>query len=387
MIDLPQVRVAGNPSRLGVVLRGVARAVVAVCPTILPLERAAGTLTPAPGPLAVVRRAAVELEGTVQSGVWARNQALLLHTTRPYRLVAVSKSGTAETAAEYPNTRHLDFLPSWEVAWGFDGRLWLSDGHGRVLTFDTDLREQEMLEFGARKVPGCDVMLALQPQPVDRDLVVFATCRNRRQPNGGYYGYARLHLGPEPVLSPLRALDESTEAGGLAWSVPTLATSSKGVFALVFEAGPHIERVFPRPQVIRAFPEGFAEVPDLARREHVNPPLVFYRNVEAASMAAGLFGQGRYLYLLTRRPAGKGTTSWFLHRIDPERDRIEATFVLPTDAPHLVVVPGPVEWALVEQDAWVGMLGKRTRCVLFLSASSLESAGNGVDPPRGPSGR
>ncbi len=345
-------------------------------------------MPPSPSTLAVVRSAPFAIKGTVKSGIWiAEGESLLLHTTRPYSLVAVSKSGTLETKAAYPNTRYPDFMPSWEIAWGSAGRLWLSDNSGRVLTFDAGLRELEMLDLGAGRVPGCDALLALQPQAIERELVVFAACRSRRQPSAGFYGYGRLQLGPDSVLSPLRALDESTEAGRLAWSVQTLATSEKGVFALVFEAGPHIERVFPSPQVIRAFPERFGEIPDLARRERVNPPLVFNRNVEAASMAAGLFGQGRYLYLLTRRPAGKGATSWFLHRIDPERDRIEATFVLPTDAPHLVVVPGPVEWALVEQDAWVGTLGKRTRGVLFLSASSLQAARCEADTPDGARGR
>src|SRR5664280_1149815 len=159
----------------------------------------------------------------------------------------------------------------------------------------------------------------------------------------------------------------------MAWLVPALAQVEGEVFALVFEGGPHLERVFPGTRRLRSFPQGFADVPVIPRRGS-NPQLECARRFEAASMAAGLYGQDDRLYLLTRRPAG-GATAWSLHRIDPGRDTLEATIPLPTTAPHLTVVPGPREWAFVEQEVnTVTNRGKRTRRILFIPARELRRA-------------
>jgi hypothetical protein len=213
----------------------------------------------------------------------------------------------------------------------------------------------------------------LQPQAVSNGVVALVACR-QSGPGYSFFGYGRVQLAPEPALTRLRTLVEPTNEGGIAWLVPTLAQVGGEVFALAFEGAPHLERVYPGTGVLRAFPAGFEEVPDLARKE-INPPPVFWRNVEAASMAAGLYGQGLNLFLLTRRPESGGGTSWSIHRIDPRADTLEATIPLPTHAPHLVVVPGPSEWAFVEQDGWGSMGGKRTRRVLFLPSQAFERAG------------
>ena len=343
---------------------------------------AAGPPAVAPGQSAPQpsHEAAFPLFGTVKSGVWLDGgRVLLLHTILPYRLAKVLADGRVESAMTFPTAEHPGFFPSFGISRGPGETLWVS-GAALILEFDQTLRDGRLLDLRKLAVPGCERFGALlQPHVVPGGMIALVACLQSGRPDYALFGYARLQLAPEPLLTQLRPLAELTNAGGLAWLVPTLAQARGEVFALVFEGGPHIERVYPRKGVLRAFPERFAEVPDLARNER-NPQPVFYRNVEAASMAAGLYGQGKHLFLLTRRHAGRGSTSWAIHRIDPMTDTLETTVPLPTQAPHLVVVPGSSEWAFVEQGSWIGMDGKSTRRILFIPAQEFERPGGPAKP-------
>ena len=363
------------------------RAGMRCCVALLAIEGAAiggvaGGPAVAPGHSAPQpsREAAFPLFGTVKSGMWLDGgRVLLIHTIIPHRLAKVLPDGRVESAMTFPTAEHPGFSPSFGVSRGPGETLWMSGAFG-ILRLDQALRGGGLLDLKKLALAGCERFGGLlQPQVVPSGVIALVACQQSRTANYAFFGYARLQLAPEPVLTRLRPLAELTNAGGLAWMVPTLAQVRGEVFALVFEGGPHLERVYPRKGVLRAFPEEFAEVPDLARNER-NPQPVFYRNVEAASMAAGLYGQGKHLFLLTRRHAGRGSTSWAIHRIDPMTDTLEATIPLPTQAPHLIVVPGPSEWAFVEQGSWIGMDGKSTRRILFVPAQEFERPGGPAKP-------
>ena len=71
-------------------------------------------------------------------------------------------------------------------------------------------------------------------------------------------------------------------------------------------------------------------------------------------MAAGLFGQGKYLYLLARQPdklmdpSGK-TPAWFLYKISPSNPEHLGVVRLPTSAKYLSIVVGTDFWYLFER--------------------------------------
>ncbi len=320
------------------------------------------------------REAAFPLGGTVTSGAWLDGgRVLLLHTFWPFQLAKVLRDGRSGAVMTFPMQDHPGVLFGNEVAPGPDGAVWLPTAHA-ILRLDRSLHEEGFVDLRKLTFPDCESLNALlQLQFVSSGVIGLAACTQPGTPGFPVFGYAHLQLEPTPVLTPLRALAEATNEGGLAWLVPALAQVKGEVFALVFEGGPHLERVFPGTHRLRSFPPGFAEVPVIPRRGS-NPQLECARRFEAASMAAGLYGQGDRLYLLTRRPAG-GATAWSLHRIDATRDTLEATIALPTTAPHLVVVPGPREWAFVEQEVNVDTnRGKRSRRILFIPARELRRA-------------
>lgn len=76
-------------------------------------------------------------------------------------------------------------------------------------------------------------------------------------------------------------------------------------------------------------------------------PLLYEAQTRVRSVTA-LFGQGDHLYLLGREPGETGTR-WSLTVVDPASDRVVRTLYLPSTAPHLIVLPGSKDWALVEK--------------------------------------
>jgi len=100
---------------------------------------------------------------------------------------------------------------------------------------------------------------------------------------------------------------------------------------------------------LSAFPEQYSKVPKL-KTENVGPSSTAarYAEIEKSTMAVGLFGQGKFLYLLTRRPEA-GATEWSLFQIDPKKPKAIGEVRLPTSAHHLSVVPGPDYWYLIER--------------------------------------
>lgn len=89
-------------------------------------------------------------------------------------------------------------------------------------------------------------------------------------------------------------------------------------------------------------------LPNFVTREDL--PSVM-RAVEQSSMPVGIWGWERYLFVLSRQPLATGTR-WTLTRLDPQQQpvrQVTGSVVLPTQAHHLTVVPGPDSWAFVEK--------------------------------------
>lgn len=87
-------------------------------------------------------------------------------------------------------------------------------------------------------------------------------------------------------------------------------------------------------------------LPEPGGRDYVKA--LFAAQAQAQS-AVGLMGHGELLYLLARQPTPQAGVHWTLTVIDPAQARVLRTLHLPTRAPHVMLVPGPDRWALVEK--------------------------------------
>lgn len=156
----------------------------------------------------------------------------------------------------------------------------------------------------------------------------------------------------------IQLLEATEENDPYLLGFPYFSATSDGIF--------FVKMTGPRASIVRvqnaasggatlaelpAFPNDFRSIPDLTTKNS-GPASVAERfeKIEGSRMAAGLFGQGKYLYLLTRQPDPEGNgTEWLLHKIDPNVPHPLDAVRLPTHASHLSVVVGPDYWHFFER--------------------------------------
>lgn len=155
------------------------------------------------------------------------------------------------------------------------------------------------------------------------------------------------------------------------------AANNTGLFYVRMdeEAGASILRVGEsgKPQEISAFPAEFRKVQSLEKDgESVE---AIYATIESRSMAYGLFGQGDFLYLLTRQPHsdGGGGTEWLLHKIDPVAQKLMGKVRLPTRASHLSVAVGTQEWYFIERGTVRGWGDQDIKTAIRVPRSWIDS--------------
>ncbi len=155
-----------------------------------------------------------------------------------------------------------------------------------------------------------------------------------------------------------------------------LAAAGTAVYFLdVGQQPPVVVELFPKRRKLAAFPPGFTRPPD-------PPPTLQGRDaawahtemLEKAAIPLGLFGRGRDLLLLTRKPAGQGKTLWQLHRLEPERDRLVGSLTLPTAAPMVVVAPGEKRWGILELGPLGGVFERPLASWVELPAAVLDGS-------------
>ncbi len=102
---------------------------------------------------------------------------------------------------------------------------------------------------------------------------------------------------------------------------------------------------------------------------------------EKSAGPVGIYGFDHRLYLLTRHPAATAGTVWTLQQIDPRTDRLERIFTLPTTANHLVLAPGPLAWAVIEEGPVGEGAEQDVHHLLLIPTSQLTSARGSAATP------
>lgn len=182
----------------------------------------------------------------------------------------------------------------------------------------------------------------------------------------------------------------------------TIAEAGGKPFALRFTAPPRLEEVW-AGRALKSFPQGFSALPALPRLAGPGEAQQRrYQSLETARMPVALLGQGGALFVLTREPESGGRTRWLIHQVDPGTDRLVATRRLPSSASHILVVPGPRQWAILEQSSLAPMGYNALEGIVliptvWLTASDSPLAGLEAEPrcpvplparpPRGSSSR
>lgn len=189
-------------------------------------------------------------------------------------------------------------------------------------------------------------------------------------------------------FSTIKKFDENTLSMEFArLGNPIIAAVGGTAYILLAEekegkpAVPGIYEVRSQVRRMPVFPEGYTEVPivnyDQSKPESV---ALFYRQLESKQVAVGLYGQGNFLYLLTRQPdVSRDGTTWILHRINPRNEQVLGSVVLETKAPHISLIPGEEEWAIVEKGRVEKVFEQQIEAILRVNASWIEERTGGVE--------
>jgi hypothetical protein len=129
-------------------------------------------------------------------------------------------------------------------------------------------------------------------------------------------------------------------------------------YVLVMDKTPYIVEVGLGARKLGAFPTGFRGRPSLPLPSDISKKTLpsAYETLVKSKVAAGLVAWKNHLYLFAREPLPGRGTRWTLWLVDPLRDSVARTpIVLPTNAEHIIVIPGETRWAIIEKGPYRGL--------------------------------
>jgi hypothetical protein len=160
---------------------------------------------------------------------------------------------------------------------------------------------------------------------------------------------------------------------------PLLASADNKGYALLLEESSRIVEVGLDVRELRSFPPDYRIAPSLPTRP-ANAAEAF-GPIERAKTAISLLGWRDTLYLLTRKPLSGGQTEWTLWPIKPREDHLLAGKVLPTQAAHILVVPGPKKWAILEKGPVLPNGSQDIASMLLIEPKAMGAAFDVWDQP------
>jgi hypothetical protein len=328
----------------------------------------------------------------VSRAVWTHDGGRLVLAHGADRALLVHRAdGTLERRVARPGRGDLEFAVPYDLARTVDGFV-LLDFPCHYLWLDRDLEPIRSLRTCSSGRDRGDVFPFRPLVLVDGGWVAVANAVDAD--GGGRFGLIRQRFAAHPApfevlaeLFPPRSDpqqigdDDARQLDLLSLGMLYLAQAGERTYWLrAAEGAFRIDRLDgDRLVPLAAFPERFARVPLLPRRRQgIGDEALLQSVVETSTFAAGLYGEGRWLYVLGREAVPGGDTRWTLTAIDPVADRVVGTATLPTGVPALAVAPGPVEWAFVELGG-VGegqVVGQRPpRSLLRVATAALRPGG------------
>ncbi|MGH9382041.1 MAG: hypothetical protein ACRD2Z_15715 [Thermoanaerobaculia bacterium] len=314
-------------------------------------------------------------------GTWTENgERLILADVGGGRLLHFARDGSDSGAVAQPGGGALEFEYPGDITRLGDQFL-LVDRADRVVRLDDDLvptrswrlRELPVLDRMSAGDQAAHVMTISSIVGRGSDEVIGVV--NAMDGTAARLGIGRLTLGGRPQIEVMEWLGGTTESLLQHYGVanPAVAVVGDSVYALRFDNEPRIAQIIPVVRELASFPEGFDEMPVLPAVRGSADSVAFFGLLERARTPTGLLGYRDQLFLVTRQPQSTGGTRWMLHQIDPEKDVLVRSIQLPTSSNHIVVVPGSVDWAIVEKGPVVGPGQQAIRRAVMVPAAWIEN--------------
>jgi len=327
--------------------------------------------------------------GWMGTAVWFAHSAEIV-AVNPYanKLVAISPNGVVRTENRSQTlSAFQEFLPA-RLEYFQDGYL-LASTASEVAAIDG--------KYYARVAKGnfkensdgtaTDIRSIRDMVVLGSDLVAFGSIGAEQKPdarpdNPGFtlgFFHARIERLPKKPLSFKNAkifLPLEDQRYYLLGHRYITATADGIFFVSMGKEAAKLYQYLPSGQLrlLTALPATYSSLRPL--KSNFTGPLAaeaVFDEIETLRLPAGLYGQGRFIYLLTREPdpqagLGKRATIWLLHQIDPRNDKLLGSIRLPTTANHLTIVPSPSTWYIFEKGRVTGGAQQRIESILRVPA-------------------
>lgn len=330
---------------------------------------------------ACTRAALNQPPGWSNSGYWNSGELVLVDTVNR-ALVRYSPTGRAlgGTPALLGETLRATY-PSRISSSG--GQLVLQAAGNRFLSLDRDYALKGVMS--ARSRPdrhGATVEKVFDWALAGDDVVGFGEVKDTR--DRWYLGIVRFPLNRPGEFQPLWTttnVQDPTRAFHRLGYAYTAAIGNQGFVIRVDDAmrlfrsdpnGSFEEMVHPGKNGQSVDALGTVPTPELPNFDLPQNYAAAMRAVERSSMPTAIYGWGKDLFVISRRPQG-GSTEWSLSRINVAESRIVETTIIPSRAHHLFAVPGDKQWAFVEKGAARGLDEQDVTGVLFVPAERIRN--------------
>jgi hypothetical protein len=286
------------------------------------------------------------------SGVWSRDGSLLLADVVRGGLLRYSIAGSF--LGTTTDNRLLQ-LRSPSALRPLGDKLMVRDGGGRFLLLDDQQRMvREWLPLGKKNSQG-EIRAIFQWAPLGESILAFGDLL--RLDGTWESALFRIPLAAPQDFEVLKTLSPTDQSRRLyLLGNPYIATlGSKGYFFsaadfTLYEVDVH-ERSLRRVSRL----QGYSAASLLPAPNGSQGLVAQYAALEKGSLSEGIYARGGNLFVLFRRPGlESGGSQWFLARVDLRRGSLGGEVLLPTNAKHLTLVPGPHCWALLEKGVVLG---------------------------------
>lgn len=195
------------------------------------------------------------------------------------------------------------------------------------------------------------------------------------------FGLQHAKLSPQELIETLEELELDSKAGTLYTTLtPEVALAGGEPYALRFGEPSYLLNVRTHRR-LKAFPRGFDHLPVLPPVTGPDSSIPRGKVLEKSTMPVALYGAGAYLYILTRSPASDGKMFWTLHKIDPVKDVVTGSTVLPTSAADLTLAPGKEFWAILEKGPLTAPSTREMKSLLLVPSAAIEKGTGQISCP------
>jgi|GEM_PF-5519371 len=168
---------------------------------------------------------------------------------------------------------------------------------------------------------------------------------------------------------------ESTTRQFSRMGFPILATAKGKTFFLKVDGQAQLYKIESGLQLLDVIPDEFRKFPEIEKRMTSESIPRIFSDFSKATATVGVYGTPDGLFLLFRRRDDEQVTRWAIGEVDIERGVLIRTVPLPTTKPHIVLVPGKEEWAVIEKEQVIDYKTQPVGNIVIIPADELFRSG------------